>query len=653
MADDNKNLYGLYVLLIFAVYMLLVLEAAVYVFYDLGPLSIVHGLILKLKNIAIYSDHNIVWSKVFIYSLLMIVSLGSRPKKQIKVNVPVRIILPLVFGTLTFFGSAFFYFLEDNTTVDTVSKYEILYLVASFLGAILVHTAFDNISKIIHSNLLDDPFNHDNESFEQPTQKVETDISLNLPMTYYHRKKNRKGWFNLTNPFRGTMVIGTPESGKSFSIIFPFIRTVIKKNFTAILYDVKYPELSLMAYYHYLIKKKENPKLRFHIVDLNNIEQSRRVNPLKRQYLPNLSSCIETAEGLVNAMRKGAHSSGPDKFFTDSAINLLSAVIFFLSRYENGKYSTLPHVLSLLNRSYEEIFDTLYSQVELHSILSPFQSAYENKAWSQLEGQVGTLKINISRLATPETYWVFSGDDFDLHVSNKKNPSILIIANTISTQNVNSSTYSLLLNRLVKLVNSPGNEKCAIVVDEVPTLYFHQLQNLIATARSNKVAVMLGLQEIPQLYESFGKTVADTLVSVIGNVVSGAVRKKETMEWLEKLFGKYKQLSKGISIQRETTTTSINEKMDSLIPASKIAQQTTGHVVAQLAFGFNKKNTNLANLNTYNCKIEIDTQHLKKEEARYVPLPFYYKFRNPREQERILRENMLRINNEIDMVIHQ
>jgi len=649
---EGKELEKQYNLLVSIVYVLVGLEILLYVLYLLPELSFLDAFSFKLKSIFLYSEHNILYSKLLILFVVIIVNIGNKPKRQIKVNVRSQILLPSILGMLLFFGSLYFYFYDPNYQDVNISTFEWVYIITTLVGTILLHTGFDNISKMIHSNFMDDQHNFENESFQQPKHLIENEYSLNLPMLYYYKKKIRKGWFNLTNPFRGTMVIGLPESGKSYSFIIPFIKQYIRKGFTMLIYDYKYPDLGEIAYYEYLKNKKNNKykNYKFHVINLSNVEYSRRVNPLDSKYITTLAQAYETAEALVEALKKTKSEGGSDQFFTQSSINLLTALIYFFAKYENGQYSSLPYVLALMNRSYEEILNLLYSNRELESLLSTFNDAYKNKTFKQLDGQVGTLKVNLSKMHNKETSWVFNGNDVDLRINDPKSPSIFIVANSTDTQSVNSATNSLLFNRLSKLLNRKGKIPCGIVVDELPTMYFHKIQNLISTARSNKVAVILGLQEIPQLEEDYGKSVSATITSVVGNVISGAVRNKETLNWLQTLFGKTKQMKKGLSISK-TTSVNLNEQMDFLIPANKIADLNTGEVVAKLAMSTEFKNKFQDTHNTYNCKINIDHKQVKKEEAQHQRLPRYYNFGTEQQKNAILMDNFDKINQEIDLII--
>ena len=653
--EETQSLKSLYSFFQIAVYGLVILESLMYVLYDLPELSIVNPLLIRMQSLVVYNN---IWiSKALIFLVIFITSIGTKPRRAMNLNVTNGIVIPLLLGLIFTVLSIYFY-IQGHNGIGLLTTSDFLYGGFTLIGTILVHCGLDNCSKAIKKRLLDDRFNVENESFEQCRTKINTPYSINLQTKFFFQKKIRNGWLNITNPFRGTIVLGTPGSGKSYSIIIPTIKQMVKKRFSMLIYDFKFPDLTQVAYHHFLLnhttEAKCSPAFGFHMINLFDLEYSRRINPLSSKYIENLADAVETAESMVESLKKTGEVSGADQFFTQSAINFLSACIFFLSKYQNGKFSTLPHIMSLLNRSYDEIFSLLFTNEELESILSPFESAYQNKAFNQLEGQIGTLKVNISRLNTKESAWVFSGEDVDLRISNPQCPSILLIANNPRTQNINSATNSVLLNRISKLVNTRGNHPCGIIIDELPTIYFHRIQNLISTARSHQVAILLGIQELPQLVEGYGRTGADTILGVIGNVISGAVRKKETMDWLEKLFGKIKQTKKGLTVSKGVLTTSYSEHSDFLIPASKIADLQTGHVVGKLTVeALTAKNlkTFKPGLGTYKCSIDLNFKEIEKEKHLYVPLPKYYNFGDKKEE--VLLENYNRIKREIDEIIFE
>jgi len=652
--EEKRELQQLHSMLQFIVYLMVLLEIIMYVYAQSVFLSGRLGagfahICEKLFLFGIY--RNIVLSKISILGTICLVSIGTLSKKHLEINTKKQIIYPLTIGLTIFFGGIWFINKQGDFIFPYTSWYSVGFILSSFIGAILIHTSLDNISKIIRSGFGKDEWNIEGESFIQPLKEDVTPFSVNIPMEFYFNKRVNKGFINIVNPFRGTIVIGTPGSGKSFCIVNPFIRQMIAKGYTMCLYDFKFPDLGQIAYYHYLLTKQKGKykDYKFNVINLDKVEKSRRINPLRADYIETLADASETAEAIVESLQKSDSSGGSDKFFTQSAVNFLSSCIFFVSRHENGKYSTFAHLLAFLNRTYEEIFTCLNSFPLLESLLSPFASALQKKAYDQLEGQIGTLKIFISRLNTEETAWVFSGDDFNLKISDPKSPSILILANSPATQNINSTCYSVVVNRLTRLINTKGNLPTAIIADEAPTLFIHKIENLISTARSNRVAVLLGLQELPQLKQLQGKDTAATITAVIGNVISGSARNKETLEWLERLFGKKKQIGEGLSIDRTKTSISLNERYEPLIPSGKIASLGTGELVGLLATDVSSDYTGKYTSSNIHCRVKLNKAELKKEEENYRELPTFYNFNG--QKAKILKENFLNIRKDVEKII--
>lgn len=594
----------------------------------------------------------------------------------------------------------------------------LLYMATSIIGVVLVHIALDNISKFLKEGLLIDRFNFENESFEQCKDLQTNDYSVNIPMRYYYKGKFRKGWVNIVNPFRGTWMVGTPGSGKTFSIIEPFIRQHSEKEFALVLYDYKFPSLATKLYYHYLKNKNARdskmPKgMKFNMINFVDVEYSRRVNPIQLKYINNLVAASETAETLLESLQKGKKEGGggSDQFFQTSAVNFLAACIYFFCNWEKepydkggnmliaekvqnkqtlrmipigrvfdkmgkevepaywlGKYSDMPHILSFLNESYQTIFEVLETDNEVVPLLGPFQTALKNRAMEQLEGMIGTLRVYTSRLATKESYWIFhkDGDDFDLKVSDPKTPSYLLIANDPEMESIIGALNALILNRLVTRVNTGQgkNIPTSIIVDELPTLYFHKIDRLIGTARSNKVSVTLGFQELPQLEADCGKVGMQKIITTVGNMVSGAARSKETLEWLSSdIFGKVVQLKKGVTIDRDKTSINLNENMDSLVPASKISDMPTGWICGQTARDFVKTKTGRGGsmniqeseefkTSKFYCKTDFNMADIKKEEDGYVALPKFYTFKSRDERERILYKNFVQVGEDVKSMIN-
>ena len=679
-----------------------------------GILCDIHG---RIKRWVIYNDGNLAYSKLATFLLICITCIGTRNKKKLEFNGHKQVLYPIIAGIGLIVLSVWLYGYPMETRLYSLRLNIWLYMIASVVGVILVHIALDNISKFLKEGLLKDRFNFENESFEQCRELQENKYSVNIPMRYYYKGKFRKGWVNINNPFRGTWVVGTPGSGKTFSIIEPFIRQHSAKGFALVVYDYKFPTLASKLYYHY----KKNQKLgklpkgcKFNIINFVDVEYSRRVNPIQLKYINNLAAASETAETLLESLQKGKKEGGggSDQFFQTSAVNFLAACIYFFCNwgkepydkdgnmltaekvqdkqtkrmittgrvfnsageevepaYWLGKYSDMPHILSFLNESYQTIFEVLETDNEVAPLLGPFQTALKNKAMEQLEGMIGTLRVYTSRLATKESYWIFhkDGDDFDLKVSDPKNPSYLLIANDPEMESIIGALNALILNRLVTRVNTGQgkNIPVSIIVDELPTLYFHKIDRLIGTARSNKVSVALGFQELPQLEADYGKVGMQKIITTVGNVVSGSARSKETLEWLSSdIFGKVVQLKKGVTIDRDKTSINLNENMDSLVPASKISDMPTGWICGQTARDFVQTKTGSGGsmniqeseefkTSKFYCKTDFDMNEIKKEEAGYVPLPKFYTFKSRDERERILYKNFVQVGEDVKEMIQE
>lgn len=718
--EESKDLQTLYKVFRTFIYVSLIVE---FFEYAINPDVLDHwgGILVeihdRLKLLDVYQNGHLLHSKVMTLLIICITCIGTRNKKHLEFNAKKMVIYPISIGIVLMFLSVWVFYQHWTPNFFTLYSSTWLYFFMSIVGTILCQIALDNISKYLKDGLLKDRFNFENESFEQMKDKVSNKYSVNIPMRYYYKGKFRKGWVNIVNPFRGTWVVGTPGSGKTFSIIEPFIRQHSAKGFAIVAYDYKFPTLAQKLYYHYRINKKAGltPKgCAFNIINFVNVEYSRRVNPIQLKYISNLAAASETAETLLESLQKGKKEGGggSDQFFQTSAVNFLAACIYFFCNYEKrpydengqemnydktidsetgmikptgvvrdamgnvkepaywlGKYSDMPHILSFLNESYETIFEVLMTDTEVAPLLGPFRTAFDNKAMEQLEGMIGTLRVFTSRLATKESYWIFSkeGDDFDLKVSAPNHPSYLLIANDPEMESIIGALNALILNRLVTRVNTGQgkNVPVSIIVDELPTLYFHKIDRLIGTARSNKVSVTLGFQELPQLEADYGKTGMQKIITTVGNVVSGSARAKETLEWLSNdIFGKVVQLKKGVTIDRDRTSININENMDSLVPGSKIADMPTGWICGQTARDFVKTKTGRGDsmdiqeaeefqTSKFFCKTDFNMEEIGNEEKDYAkyPLPKFYKFPSVEAKERILYANFLKINKEVkDMI---
>lgn len=512
---------------------------------------------------------------------------------------------------LLFFGSEFLLTTRFSVTLLTLS-----YVSTVAAGYICLLTAGVWITRLLKNQLMDDVFNDENESFMQETRLIANEYSVNLPTRFYYKKRWHNGWINVVSPQRGCIVLGCPGSGKSYCVINQFIKQQIEKGYALYCYDFKFPDLSLIAY-NQLLKNRDKyaRPVGFYVINFDDPRHSHRCNPLNPAFLSDIADAYESAYVIMLNLNKSWIQKQGD-FFVESPIILLAALIWYLKIYENGRYCTFPHAIELLNKPYSNLFTILTSYRELENYLSPFMDAWKGGAMEQLQGQIASAKIPLSRLISPALYWIMTGDDFTLDINNPDAPKVLCVGNNPDRQNIYSAALGLYNARIVKMVNRKGKLKCSILVDEVPTIYFKGLDTLIATARSNKVTVMLGAQDYSQLVRDYGDKEARVIQNTIGNIFAGQVV-GETAKNLSERFGKVLQQRKSINMTREDTSTNISTQLDSLIPASKISNLSQGEFVGSVCDSFDEK----INQKIFHAEIIVDNEQVAAETKAYRKIP--------------------------------
>ena len=586
---------------------------------------------------------SILWTKLFCVVFLALSCLGTKGVKEETITWP-------KIWTVLFSGFVFF-FLNWWLLVLPIGKIGAasLYIFTLSIGYICLLMGGVWMSRLLKNNLMDDVFNTENESFMQETRLMENEYSVNLPTRFYYKKKWNKGWINVVNPFRASMVLGTPGSGKSYAIVNNYIKQQIEKGFAMYIYDYKFPDLSEIAYnhlLHHLDAYKVKPQ--FYVINFDDPRKSHRCNPINPAFMTDISDAYESAYTIMlNLNRSWIQKQGD--FFVESPIILLAAIIWFLKIYENGKYCTFPHAIEFLNRPYAQIFPILTSYDELANYLSPFMDAWEGGAQDQLQGQIASAKIPLSRMISPALYWVMTGDDFSLDINNPNEPKVLVVGNNPDRQNIYSAALGLYNSRIVKLINKKKQLKSSVIIDELPTIYFRGLDNLIATARSNKVAVCLGFQDFSQLTRDYGDKESKVIQNTVGNVFSGQVV-GETAKTLSERFGKVLQQRQSMTINRNDKSTSISTQMDSLIPASKISNLTQGMFVGAVSDNFDER----IDQKIFHAEIVVDSAKISAEMKVYKPIPAIANFKNEDDSDNlkvIIETNYRKVKQEIHSLV--
>ena len=561
--------------------------------------------------------HSILYTKLFSLLLLALSCLGTKGVKAEKMSWS-KIWTVLVVGFCLFFLNWWILLLPISHLGNAT-----LYIFTMTAGYICLLMGGLWMSRLLKHNLMEDVFNNENESFMQETKLMENEYSVNLPTRFYYKKKWQRGWINVVNPFRATIVLGTPGSGKSFAVVNNYIKQQIEKGYSMYIYDFKFSDLSTIAYNHMMNHQggyKVKPQ--FYVINFDDPRRSHRCNPIHPDFMSDISDAYESAYTIMLNLNKTWVQKQGD-FFVESPIILFAAIIWYLRIYKNGKYCTFPHAIELLNRRYEDVFPILTSYPELENYLSPFMDAWQGGAMEQLAGQIASAKIPLSRMISPQLYWVMSASEFTLDINNPEEPKILCVGNNPDRQNIYGAALGLYNSRIVKLINKKGQLKSSVIIDELPTIYFKGLDNLIATARSNKVAVCLGFQDFSQLVRDYGDKEAKVVINTVGNIFSGQVV-GETAKTLSERFGKVLQKRQSISINRQDVSTSINTQMDSLIPPSKISGLTQGMFVGSVSDNFTER----IEQKIFHAEIVVDTDKVKQEESHYQPIPIINDFKD-------------------------
>ncbi|MDU6477763.1 MULTISPECIES: conjugal transfer protein MobC [Bacteroidales] len=561
--------------------------------------------------------HSILYTKLFSLLLLALSCLGTKGVKAEKMSWN-RIWTVLAVGFFLFFLNWWILLLPVSNLGNAT-----LYIFTMTAGYICLLMGGLWMSRLLKHNLMEDVFNNENESFMQETKLMENEYSVNLPTRFYYKKKWLRGWINVVNPFRATIVLGTPGSGKSFAVVNNYIKQQIEKGYSMYIYDFKFSDLSTIAYNHMMNHQNGyKVKPQFYVINFDDPRRSHRCNPIHPDFMSDISDAYESAYTIMLNLNKTWVQKQGD-FFVESPIILFAAIIWYLRIYKNGKFCTFPHAIELLNRRYEDVFPILTSYPELENYLSPFMDAWQGGAMEQLAGQIASAKIPLSRMISPQLYWVMSASEFTLDINNPEEPKILCVGNNPDRQNIYGAALGLYNSRIVKLINKKGQLKSSVIIDELPTIYFKGLDNLIATARSNKVAVCLGFQDFSQLVRDYGDKEAKVVINTVGNIFSGQVV-GETAKTLSERFGKVLQKRQSISINRQDVSTSINTQMDSLIPPSKISGLTQGMFVGSVSDNFNER----IEQKIFHAEIVVDTDKVKQEESHYQPIPIINNFKD-------------------------
>ncbi len=588
----------------------------------------------NIRNTGLFSSFH--KSKLIALGFLFISLMGSKGRKDEKLNHKTAFAY-IITGLLIYFFS----YLSLLAKIK-ITNLALLYMGLASTGFLLVLAGGTLLSRIIKSKFNNkDIFNKENETFPQEERLLENEYSINLPARYQLKNKTRKSWINIINPFRGLMVLGSPGSGKSYFVIRHVITQHIKKGFSMLVYDFKFDDLSKITYNTWLnYRSKYAVTPEFFVINFDDLSRSHRCNPLDHETMLDITDAAESARTILMGLNREWIKRQGD-FFVESPINFLTAIIWYLRKYNDGEFCSLPHVIELMQVDYDSLFTILRTEKEIDVLINPFVNAYLNDVMEQLEGQIAAAKVAMARLSSPQLYYVLSGNDFMLDINNPDKPKIVCMGNNPQKIQIYGAVLSLYVTRLIKLVNKKGKQKSSLVFDEFPTIYLNNMDSLIATARSNKVATCLGVQDFSQLRKDYGKEQADVIMNITGNIISGQVT-GDTAKQLSERFGKILQDRESQSINSADTSISRSKQLESAIPPSKISALSSGEFVGLVA---DDPDCKIA-LKAFHCEILNNHEALKREQDSYKDIPIIRKLDNA-----MVQRNYLQIKQDVQDII--
>ncbi len=536
--------------------------------------------------------------------------IGTKGRKGLDIT-PYYVLVLLAASLFLFFRASII-----SAFISEPLNREWIYLAVTFGGYIGIYVSGITLKRIGNPMGKTDIFNRLNESFPQEERLLENEYSINLPAAYLLEGKVRKSWINFINPFRAILVVGTPGSGKSYFVIRHIISQHIAKGFSMFVYDFKFDDLSKIAYNALLQNKHAFSTVpSFYTINFDDLTRTHRCNPLEPTSMTDITDASEASRTIMMGLNREWIKKQGD-FFVESPINFLTAVIWFLKKYRNGIYCTLPHVIELMQIDYDRLFSVLRTEPEIEVLINPFVSAYLHGAAEQLEGQIASAKITMARLSSPQLYYVLSSSEFSLDINHPQEPKIICMGNNPQKQQIYGAVLSLYISKVTKLANRKGMMKSSLVFDEFPTIYFNGIDSLIATARGNKVATVLGVQDYSQLKKDYGREQAEVIMNTVGNIISGQVL-GETAKQLSDRFGKIMQNRRSVSINSSDTSVSYSRQLDLAVPPSTISTLSSGEFVGVVADNPDQE----IKLKRFHACVLNNHKEIARQDREAVPIP--------------------------------
>ena len=589
---------------------LLLLHFYYYCYQGLAACGLTHPFadrfVLGLARTGLF--HHPAVSKLLALAALCALSIGH----SIQVS-RLRIFIFLLTGAPLYFGSGIL--LNSDPPLSDPQTLTIAYVLLTLTGLLLCYRAIRALASLLSWPSKASVFNAYNESFPQEERYLPAPQSLHLRAQYTFRNQVRNSVINLVDVYRGTLVMGVPGSGKTRYIFRQLIQQSLAHGMALFVYDLKYDDLTRLTYNSLQHCKDRYPVTpSFYSVNFDDFSRSHRCNPLDPASLDDIADAGEAARTILFGLNKRMiHLQGD--FFVESAVGFFTANIWFLRKYEDGRYCTLAHLIELMQTDFYKLFSILRSEPEVQTPINPFVSALGH-SMEQLQGQVDSARIALSVLASPHLYYLLSANDFTLDLNNPAAPKIICLGSNPQKQHIYGAVISLYVSRMLKLVNRKGGCPCQIFIDEFSSFTALGMHLTLAQARANRVGVTLGIQDLSQLRMTYGRDHADALFNLPANLICGQVS-GESARLVSERFGKILQDKSTVSTNTRDSSTSQGQQLDLALPASKIATLSSGEFVGITADSPSQP----IRLKAFHSRIRIDHQAIEQEEATWDDLP--------------------------------
>lgn len=558
-------------------------------------------------------------SKVMALACLAATTAGV--KSPVQARSRRRLILSLAGGTLLYFGGDLVLVADGDLSLLAGA-----YITVTLGGLAILYTGVRALISLLTWPFRQDIFNRYNESFPQEERLITNPYSINLRARYVYRNRTRDSWINLIEIFRSTLVMGSPGSAKTSHIFRQMIQQSLAHGMALFVYDLKYDDLTRLTYntLQQIQKAQATPSksaqpapvpLTFFSLNFDDFTRSHRCNPLDPATLDDISDAAESARTILLALNRDWIRKQGD-FFVESAIGFFTANIWFLRRYENGKYCTLAHLLELIQVDFYRLFSIIRSVPEAETLVQPYVSALANNAGEQLQGQVDSARIALSTLVSPQLYYLLSANDFTLDLNNPNAPKVICLGSNPQKQHIYGAVISLYVSRMLKLVNRKGGRPCHLFFDEFASFTALGMHLTVAQARQNRVAVTFGIQDLSQLRMEYGRDHADALFNLPGNLISGQVS-GDSARLVSERFGKILQDKATVSTNSRDSSTSQSQQLDLALPASKIATLSSGEFVGITA----DSPMQPLPLKAFHARVVVDFAAIQREESTWQPIP--------------------------------